>query len=100
MQTLMLAATGLGLSSCPMIGFEIESSAELIHLPRGSRVGADGGHRKGTQDPLAEAGPVGPRDPGGWTTDSDPGKELKRIENEFHFEGSENQHPKELEVKQ
>jgi nitroreductase len=33
MQTLMLAAKDLGYDSCPMIGFDIEKVAELIHLP-------------------------------------------------------------------
>ncbi|MBP0028003.1 nitroreductase family protein [Roseofilum sp. Guam] len=33
MQTLMLAAKAMGYDSCPMIGFDIEKVAELIHLP-------------------------------------------------------------------
>ena len=33
MQTLMLAAKGIGLDSCPMIGFDIEAVAKLINLP-------------------------------------------------------------------
>ena len=33
MQTMMLAAQGLGYQSCPMIGFDIEKLAEWIHLP-------------------------------------------------------------------
>ena len=33
MQTLMLAAKGMGYDSCPMIGFDIEKVAELINLP-------------------------------------------------------------------
>jgi nitroreductase len=32
MQTLMLAAQGLGYQSCPMIGFDIEKVAELVNL--------------------------------------------------------------------
>jgi nitroreductase len=32
-QTLMLAAQGLGYDSCPMIGFDIEKVAELVGLP-------------------------------------------------------------------
>lgn len=34
MQTIMLTAKELGYDSCPMIGFEIEKVAELIHLPK------------------------------------------------------------------
>ncbi len=33
MQTLMLAAKGMGYDSCPMIGFDIDKVAELINLP-------------------------------------------------------------------
>ncbi len=33
MQTLMLAAKAIDYDSCPMIGFDIEKVAELIHLP-------------------------------------------------------------------
>lgn len=33
MQTLMLAAQGLGYESCPMIGFDFEPVAKLINLP-------------------------------------------------------------------
>jgi nitroreductase len=33
MQTLMLSAKSMGYDSCPMIGFDIEKVAELIHLP-------------------------------------------------------------------
>lgn len=39
MQTLMLAAKGLGLDSCPMIGFDLEKVAELIHLPADHVIG-------------------------------------------------------------
>jgi nitroreductase len=38
-QTLMLAATGMGYESCPMIGFEIEKLAELIKLPQDYVIG-------------------------------------------------------------
>ena len=31
--TLMLAAKGLGYDSCPMVGFDAEKVAELVHLP-------------------------------------------------------------------
>jgi nitroreductase len=33
MQTLMLAAQGLGYDSCPMIGFDIDKVAEVVALP-------------------------------------------------------------------
>lgn len=33
MQTIMLAAKGLGYDSCPMIGFDIDKVAQLINLP-------------------------------------------------------------------
>lgn len=33
MQTIMLAAKGMGYDSCPMIGFDIEEVAKLINLP-------------------------------------------------------------------
>jgi nitroreductase len=33
MQTLMLAAKGLGYDSCPMIGYDIEQVAKLVELP-------------------------------------------------------------------
>lgn len=39
MQTLMLAAKGMGLDSSPMIGFEHEKVAELINLPAGYALG-------------------------------------------------------------
>jgi len=32
--TLMLAARGLGYDSCPMVGFDAEAVAKLIHLPQ------------------------------------------------------------------
>ena len=40
MQTLMLAATDMGYASCPMIGFDIDKVAELIHLPEDHVMGA------------------------------------------------------------
>ncbi len=33
MQTMMLAAKGMGYDSCPMIGFDIDKVAELVNLP-------------------------------------------------------------------
>ena len=39
MQTLMLAAQGLGLDTCPMIGFDLEKVAELVGLPSDHCIG-------------------------------------------------------------
>lgn len=39
MQTLMLAAKGMGYDSCPMIGFDHEAVAELINLPSDHCIG-------------------------------------------------------------
>lgn len=39
MQTLMLAAHGLGYSSCPMIGYDFDGVAELIQLPEDYVIG-------------------------------------------------------------
>lgn len=33
MQTMMLAATGMGYESCPMVGFDIDGVARMINLP-------------------------------------------------------------------
>lgn len=38
-QTIMLAAKAMGYDSCPMIGFDSEKVAELIHLPGDHMVG-------------------------------------------------------------
>lgn len=56
MQTLMLAATGMGYQSCPMIGFEIEKLAELIRLPEDHVMGPMVAIGKGTQDPWPKPG--------------------------------------------
>jgi len=34
LQTLMLAAKAMGYDSCPMVGFDFDKVAELIHLPK------------------------------------------------------------------
>jgi nitroreductase len=34
LQTLMLSAKAMGYDSCPMVGFDFEKVAELIHLPK------------------------------------------------------------------
>ena len=56
MQTLMLAATGMGYQSCPMIGFEIEKLAERIHLPADHVMGPMVAIGKGTQEPWPKPG--------------------------------------------
>lgn len=38
-QTIMLAAKAMGYDSCPMIGFDIDKVAELIHLPSDHVIG-------------------------------------------------------------
>lgn len=49
MQTLMLAAKGMGYDSCPMIGFDIEKVAELINLPDDHVIGPMVAIGKGTK---------------------------------------------------
>jgi nitroreductase len=56
MQTLMLAATAMGLQSCPMIGFDIEGVAELINLPEDHVMGPMVAIGKGTQEPWPKPG--------------------------------------------
>lgn len=56
MQTLMLAAQGLGYQSCPMIGFEIEKVAELINLPADHVMGPMVAIGKGTKDAWPKPG--------------------------------------------
>ncbi|MEM9942176.1 MAG: nitroreductase family protein [Planctomycetota bacterium] len=56
MQTMMLAAKGMGYDSCPMIGFEIEKVAELINLPEGYVMGPMVAVGKGTKDPWPKPG--------------------------------------------
>ena len=56
MQTLMLAAQGLGYQSCPMIGFDIEKVAELIKLPADHVMGPMVAIGKGTKDPWPKPG--------------------------------------------
>lgn len=48
-QTLMLAAKGIGLDSCPMIGFDIEAVAKLINLPADHVMGPMVAIGKGTK---------------------------------------------------
>mgnify|MGYP001112594603 CR=1 FL=1 len=56
MQTLMLAATAMGLQSCPMIGFDIEKVAELINLPDDHVMGPMVAIGKGTKEPWPKPG--------------------------------------------
>ncbi len=61
-QTLMLAAEGLGLSSCPMDGFDFEQVAKIINLPADHVItmllaigkGVEPARPKGGQLPLEE----------------------------------------------
>jgi nitroreductase len=56
MQTLMLAAKGMGLDSSPMIGFEHDKVAELINLPDGCVIGPMLAIGKKTKDANPRAG--------------------------------------------
>ena len=56
MQTLMLAAKSMGYDSCPMIGFDIDKVAELIHLPDDHVMGAMVAIGKGTKQPWPKPG--------------------------------------------
>ncbi len=56
MQTLMLAAKGMGLDSCPMIGFDHDAVAKLIQLPDDHCMGPMVAIGKGTKDPWAKPG--------------------------------------------
>ena len=56
MQTLMLAAKAMGYDSCPMIGFDIDKVAELIHLPEDHVMGPMVAIGKGTKEPWPKPG--------------------------------------------
>ena len=56
MQTMMLAAQGLGYQSCPMIGFEIDKVAELVKLPDDHVMGPMVAIGRGTKDPWPKPG--------------------------------------------
>ena len=56
MQTLMLAATGMGYQSCPMIGFELEKVAELVRLPDDHVIGPMVAIGRGTKEPWPKPG--------------------------------------------
>ncbi len=56
MQTLMLAAKGMGYDSCPMIGFDIDEVAKLVKLPEDHVMGPMIAIGKGTKDPWPKPG--------------------------------------------
>ncbi len=56
MQTLMLAAKAMGYDSCPMIGFDHEAVAKLLHLPDDHCIGPMVAIGKGTKDPWPKPG--------------------------------------------
>ena len=56
MQTLMLAAQGLGYQSCPMIGFNGEAVAKLVNLPKDHVMGPMVAIGKGIKDPWPKPG--------------------------------------------
>ena len=56
MQTMMLAAQGMGYQSCPMIGFDIEGVAKLIHLPDDHVMGPMVAIGKGTKEAWPKPG--------------------------------------------
>lgn len=56
MQTLMLAAKAMGYESCPMIGFDIDKVAELIHLPEDHVMGPMVAIGKGLKDAWPKPG--------------------------------------------
>jgi nitroreductase len=56
MQTLMLAAQGLGYQSCPMIGFDIDEVARLINLPDDHVMGPMVAIGKGAKDAWPKPG--------------------------------------------
>jgi len=56
MQTMMLAAKGMGYDSCPMIGFEIEKVAERVGLPDDHVMGPMVAIGKGTKDAWPKPG--------------------------------------------
>jgi len=56
MQTLMLAAKGMGLDSCPMIGFDIDAVAKRINLPADHVMGPMVAIGKGTKAPWPKPG--------------------------------------------
>jgi len=56
MQTLMLAAKGMGYDSCPMIGFDHDAVAKLVNLPADHCIGPMVAIGKGTKDSWPKPG--------------------------------------------
>lgn len=56
MQTMMLAAKGMGYDSCPMIGFDIEAVSKLIQLPEDHVMGPMVAIGIGTKDAWPKPG--------------------------------------------
>jgi nitroreductase len=56
MQTLMLAAQGMGYDSCPMIGFDHEAVAKLVNLPADHCIGPLVAIGKGLKKPWPKPG--------------------------------------------
>ena len=56
MQTLMLAAKGMGYDSCPMIGFDSDAVAKLVNLPGDHCMGPMVAVGKKTKDPWPKPG--------------------------------------------
>ena len=55
-QTLMLAARGMGLDSCPMDGFDFDAVAKLIHLPEDHAIAFIVSIGKKTKEPWPKPG--------------------------------------------
>ena len=56
MQTIMLAARGMGYDSCPMIGFDHEAVSKLIRLPADHCIGPIVAVGKKTKDSWPKPG--------------------------------------------
>jgi len=56
MQTLMLAAKGMGYESCPMIGYDFDKVAEMINLPDDYCIGPLVAIGKGVKEPWPKPG--------------------------------------------
>ena len=61
-QTLMLAAESMGYSSCPMIGFDLDEMAKLIHLPEDHVICMMLAIGKSAQEPFSKPGMRKPED--------------------------------------
>jgi nitroreductase len=59
MQTLMLAAKGMGYDSCPMIGYDFDAVAEVINLPEDHVIGPIVVVGKRTKDSWPKPGQLG-----------------------------------------